>query len=425
MRQRGFSLIEIAIVIVVIGMLTTLSVTSYFNYYRTQQNKQVERQIENIKSAIVNYAAANKTITRTVEVVNALPVPIVGTVNTITLRWTLPASRPYLPCPDVTGDGEEDRVVPTNAILSITLAVGANYDLGEYPLEATGGCHSDRGVVPWRTLNTVAEDVWGNRYSYRVMPSFSNALVGFDQSFRADSILYRPLTVVGTSVANITIVSQPPYSVSAAIALTNVLAPWTAGELQNYVGPSFICSSSPCPGGGSVTLAGNFYAIRTDVNLPSRAEFDGDYMATYETNAPREGVPFVVLSHGRNGYGGVRGDSTGDGYVCNPFPPHATAGVLADEKQNALWYAPMTMTVIGTSRYQCAPTANVDFIPGAVGVGFVAGIRSGERTDDPQIHVSDGYDDIVSWMSVDELMNNLNERQVLPVHSLPPIGLEK
>ena len=54
-----------------------------------------------IPRAIIGYAARHRTVRNTVEVIAADP----RAVRT----FTLSAGRPYLPCPDVDGDGYEDR----------------------------------------------------------------------------------------------------------------------------------------------------------------------------------------------------------------------------------------------------------------------------------------------------------------------------
>jgi hypothetical protein len=65
--------------------------------------------------------------------------------------------KPYLPCPDTTGDGVGDRTTPPN-------------------------CDSPEGDLPWAELGLPSTDNWTNHYRYRVTSAFSNNTTGFTLS---------------------------------------------------------------------------------------------------------------------------------------------------------------------------------------------------------------------------------------------------
>ena len=154
-------------------MMSSWLAVNYFELQRNSRYKETQRTIESIKEAVINYAA-NHAARSYVVVNDSVAQPI---------RWRQPAGRPYLPCPDINGDGEEDRS-PVLTALEITL------NPPSYPQETGGDCFRNKGLVPWVTLDMPPTDSWGNRYTYRAGNNFSNAMVGFDQETRADQAYY-------------------------------------------------------------------------------------------------------------------------------------------------------------------------------------------------------------------------------------------
>lgn len=120
--EAGFSLIEMAIVFVVVALLIGGLLVPFSTQVEQQKVRETQKAMEEIKEALIGYAMTNK----------------------------------YLPCPDTNGDGlEEARVV------------------------ATGACPSSEGRAPWSTLGVVGLDGWGRRFRYRVTPAFSNSMTTF------------------------------------------------------------------------------------------------------------------------------------------------------------------------------------------------------------------------------------------------------
>ena len=124
-RQHGFSLIELAIVLVIVTLLIGGLAMPLSAQIQARRIAETRKAMEAIRDTLIGYAMSH-TVT-------------VGTVT-----------RHYLPCPDINNDGLEE------------------------PRSSSGACPSDRGGLPWITLGVQGDDAWGNRYTYAVSAKFSN-----------------------------------------------------------------------------------------------------------------------------------------------------------------------------------------------------------------------------------------------------------
>ena len=114
--ERGFSLIEVAVVMFIIVLLLGSILIPLTTQVEQRQISDTQKQMEDIKEALIGFAIANS----------------------------------YLPCPDSVGnDGVSDP-------------------------NAAGPCTNAFGNIPWATLNMPRGDAWGNRFRYRVAPEFTN-----------------------------------------------------------------------------------------------------------------------------------------------------------------------------------------------------------------------------------------------------------
>jgi len=128
-QTRGFTLIELAIVLVIITILIGGLAVPLSAQIQARRIAETQKTLEEAKEAIVGYAMTHKTT-------DATP-------------------RPYLPCPDIDGDGHEDRV------------------------SNPGPCSRSDGYFPWVDLGGASQDAWGNRLGYVVELSVSNSSIGF------------------------------------------------------------------------------------------------------------------------------------------------------------------------------------------------------------------------------------------------------
>ena len=125
-KSRGFSLVEIAIVLAILGFVLTIGLKSTGAYLSAERRQTTVARLAGVDAALVNYVALQKR----------------------------------LPCP----------------------AVGSSAAGVEAGRAANGTCSVavlNNGVVPWVTLGiseAEAQDGWGNRISYRTANSAGTAL---------------------------------------------------------------------------------------------------------------------------------------------------------------------------------------------------------------------------------------------------------
>jgi len=120
--ETGFTLIELAVVIAIVGLLLGAVLLPLRTQVELRQVRETEKQLADIKESLYGYAMANG----------------------------------YMPCPDVNGNGLE-ALHPAP------------------PTSSNDGCQGGvyEGFVPWQTLSVAPADPWGNRYLYRVDKQFT------------------------------------------------------------------------------------------------------------------------------------------------------------------------------------------------------------------------------------------------------------
>ncbi len=126
--QRGFTLIELAIVLVIVTILIGGLAVPLTAQIQARRTTETNRTLEEAREALLGYAMTHRTVG--------------------------PPQRPYLPCPDIDGDGVEET-------------------------RTAGACPKDWGWLPWVTLGSAAQDAWGNRLRYAVQPQLTNSTNGF------------------------------------------------------------------------------------------------------------------------------------------------------------------------------------------------------------------------------------------------------
>ena len=192
-RQRGFSLIEMAFVLVIITLLLGGLLVPFTTQVEQRRIAETQKGMEEIKEALVGYALSHPS--------------------------TSTPSQPYLPCPDATvipvvgggipNDGQEDR----NA----------------------GACAVAEGNLPWVDLGLSPADAWGNRFHYRVDLDFANSVNGFSLATVGDIVICKNAAcVVADRVANSIPASVLSYGKNGYGALN-------ANRLAGDVTPN------PCP----------------------------------------------------------------------------------------------------------------------------------------------------------------------------------
>jgi prepilin-type N-terminal cleavage/methylation domain-containing protein len=191
---RGFTLAEMAIVMLIVGLLLGGMLLPMSKQLENRNNTETVRQLEDVKEAIIGFALANGR----------------------------------LPCP-------ADPAIASGAS-------GAGLE------RATCNTGNDMvGVVPWATLGLRESDPWGRRLTYRVTWQFADPVGSTDYGNQSTQ--------------------------SGGGACTPAVAPTQA----SYA----LCSA------GDITVDTRSLATRTTTTLASE-------------------VAAVIVSHGRNGYGGYQ-----------------------------------------------------------------------------------------------------------------------
>ncbi len=127
--SQGFSLIELAIVMLVVALLIGTLISRSQVYWQRAAIKQAERELEHAKEALLGYVL----------------------------------SHGQLPCPDIDG-------FP---------AAGSSYSDGlQDRQEISGACRQAFGFVPWAVLGVSKTDPWGTPYFYHISTVFSDGLSG-------------------------------------------------------------------------------------------------------------------------------------------------------------------------------------------------------------------------------------------------------
>ncbi len=118
-QQSGFTLVEIAVVLVIVGFLVGSFIGSFAQRIDTTRRDNTKKELDEIKKILKAY--------------------------------TYSQLNPFLPCPDtsIPPDGFEDRL-------------------------ASGLCNAAVGILPYATLGIGHGDAWGTRYSYWVSNNYAS-----------------------------------------------------------------------------------------------------------------------------------------------------------------------------------------------------------------------------------------------------------
>ncbi|MBF0392899.1 MAG: type II secretion system protein, partial [Alphaproteobacteria bacterium] len=178
-RQSGFTLIELSIVLVIMGLLLGMGLSTGKEYLAQQKVKTTQQKMEAVQESLALYVARTKR----------------------------------LPCPDTDHDGDEER------------------DAASEQCTSTQGS----GTIPWVDLGLpgdAARDAWNNWLVYRVYDPSTGGMVA-DNAL--DMSKCDPAEVVGTATDDCDanpaprdfvdgrgfLVNDRPDAVASAVAIAN------------------------------------------------------------------------------------------------------------------------------------------------------------------------------------------------------------
>lgn len=201
-NHQGFTLVEMAIVLLIMGLILGSGLTVFSSQIESQRIKETQRALEEAKDALIGYAA------------NQTP--------------------PHLPCPDKTGG----------------VGAGTANDGLEDFTPATGICVAQEGNLPWVTLGVSDVDGWSNRIHYRVTPAFSNRTPAATMTLASAGTLRvcqaNGCAVVTANLVPAVILSYGMNGFGAVNSAGNALpAPTSANELENTNLDNDFVSRSP------------------------------------------------------------------------------------------------------------------------------------------------------------------------------------
>lgn len=190
-RITGFTLIEIAVAILVIALLLGSIFVPLQTQVEQRQISSTEKALDEIREALVGFALVNG----------------------------------YLPCPDTDNDGAENLIAPSNTRCTSN----------------SGG--RSHGNIPWGTLGLAAAqyDVWGNRFRYSVREDYAKRDTVFSLSTPPADLRVCPAAgscgggqaLTSTAVAIILSHGKNGYGATSGIAGTPNPAPSSTDEQEN------------------------------------------------------------------------------------------------------------------------------------------------------------------------------------------------
>lgn len=454
-RRQGYSLVELAIVLAVLGMLLSAAVLPLGRQLEDKAYDRAFRHVNDAIDAIVGYAASRRS-----PGMNVLYLNLSGNTGiNDNFRFyghriaRVPEGRPYLPCPDVNGDGLEDRsavYVPMEpapgglrpgsddrfayrggsnrrrAVLAEDFDDGSN--AGNAGKHAFGVCEQVRGDLPWATLGLPPTDSWGSALTYVVSPVFSTAAYGFDQGTRAGAFV-------------------PFYETAAVGAHQPAPLRSFAQRADRRLGaaPMIVCRPEdlyPAPGSDPLGCRPEDSIVDSTLHsnedpvgqyADDHARYVADFLLNPEVRDVTDGLPFVIISHGPNKFGAASYDGTNRscvGYPAPDMPPFA-AGTIEVEEVNALFgscypYADVVQNEDPADRITNHSTRSFEIRDGLdrpynyVFATTRVPIHEWEPRPAPLRGVVVGrrvfdFDDLVGWLTRRELGQRMRDAGVFPL----------
>lgn len=197
-HMRGFSLLEMAIVLVIVGFLLSGMLGGMSALQSAQRDDGTRRQLEEMRNALITFATINRR----------------------------------LPCPAAPATSET--------------ATGAGLERAPTASGCTGGA---AGAFPWATLGLQQTDTWGRRFSYRVSPAFSRVAPAITLASVGDNTV-RNVTAVDLATQVPAVIVSHGADGAGSRSRLGALAPagTNASQLENSDADTIFVSDIPSAG---------------------------------------------------------------------------------------------------------------------------------------------------------------------------------
>ena len=437
-RQHGYSIVEIGIVLVALSFMVTGALWGFSQQSHNERNDSTREYMQTLEDAVVNYAYANRTpgLEFTYLVTITSTQPALSIVNTVTVQ--IGSGRPILPCPDIDGDGYEDRSGTRAQVPGLSVdSFGLNIRVVDLTL-IRSNCVDNKGIFPYLTLRTKPADPWGNHFTYWVdANNFAHGRFGFDQTSRGSPIFPHLAINRGNNLGS------PGADYALDFAFISGSLQGLTGQNQGSAGRNFangyvleriIDPASPACADNCdyVLVAGEpieplaTETGNTGVDL-RKTIFQGDLIRAtdrqiYTTRYTgdnvypmKNGIAFAIVSHGANGHGAVvhlNDNETRAEFLC--LPESEDEGELINARRTNSCQVkdrpvPNNCTTIQNFSNNCQESNRFNRGNGI----FVSGTRAnGSFSADSREQVI--FDDIVTWMHPTELITKLTRLGALP-----------
>lgn len=263
--QRGFTLIELAIVLVLLTVLAGGLLMPLTTQIETRRIAETQKTLEDARQAIMGYAMSSPaTVTCTCKYQTDTTLDASSSTCSFCqpsgpADATLTFARHYLPCPDLSGadpEPNQDNDL-VDGLTDLNNGVEDRYIVsvgGTTP----GACATAAGNLPWVTLGTAAQDAWGNRIRYSLTASYGDKAKGFSSTSTGDNQVCissaggcSPTGTVARDVP-VVLVSHGPNGWGARnVNGTMQTAPSSADELENTDADTGFVSRAPTQAGSA------------------------------------------------------------------------------------------------------------------------------------------------------------------------------
>lgn len=146
LRNSGFTLVEMAVVLMIVGLLLGGLVPTITSQMDTQRTGETRRQMNEINEALLGFAVVN----------GRLPCPAQATL--------------------VTGTANAGIEAVVGNKCACQEASGSTDTIAVYGSAIECANTSVTGVLPWATLGIAGTDAWNRRYTYRVTTLFADKI---------------------------------------------------------------------------------------------------------------------------------------------------------------------------------------------------------------------------------------------------------